>query len=189
MHPTVEAAAAKTSRVEVSRSMGSILLPVAQPIMNSLGTRCAESRVLTNKCVLVYPYTNAPMKVRLELNPSLGVPIYRQIMDGIRDLIASGVLQPGDQLPSIRETASELRINPASAVKAYGELRHAGLIQIEKGRGTFVARRPAIVKETRQQLLNRDLEGVVARAKARGFTEEQILDAVGRALRKRRKGR
>lgn len=169
--------------------MGSILLPVAQPIMNSLGTRCAESRVLTNRRVLVYPYTNAPMKVRLELNPSLGVPIYRQIMDGIRDLIASGVLQPGDQLPSIREIASELRINPASAVKAYGELRHDGLIQIEKGRGTFVARRPAIVRETRQQLLNRDLDSVVARAKARGFTEEQIVDAVGRALRKRGKGR
>lgn len=138
---------------------------------------------------MVYPYTNAAMKVRLELNPSLGVPIYRQIMDGIRDLIASGVLQPGDQLPSIREIASELRINPASAVKAYGELRHAGLIQVNKGRGTFVARRPSIVNETREELLHRDLERVVARAKARGSTEEQILAAVRRTLRKRRRAR
>ena len=141
------------------------------------------------RSVLVYPYTNAAMKVRLELNPSLGVPIYRQIMDGIRDLIASGVLQPGDQLPSIREIASELRINPASAVKAYGELRHAGLIQVNKGRGTFVARRPSIVNETREELLHRDLERVVARAKARGSTEEQILAAVRRTLRKRRRAR
>ena len=128
-------------------------------------------------------------QVRLELNPSLGVPIYRQIMDGIRDLIASGVLQPGDQLPSIREIASELRINPASAVKAYGELRHAGLIQVNKGRGTFVAHRPSIVNETREELLRRDVENVVARAKARGSSGEEILTAVRRALGKRRRAR
>jgi len=129
------------------------------------------------------------IQVRLELKPSIGVPIYRQIMDGIRDLIASGVLQPGDQLPSIREIASELRINPASAVKAYGELRHAGLIQVNKGRGTFVARRPSIVNETREELLHRDLENVVARAEARGSSEEEILAAARRALRKRRGAR
>ena len=179
-----------TSR-EGQRSEGRPVHPRAGRAAHHELTRDAVRGVhgLTNRCVLVYSYTNAQMKVRLELNPSLGVPIYRQIMDGIRDLIASGVLQPGDQLPSIREIASELRINPASAVKAYGELRHGGLIQIEKGRGTFVARRPAVVRETRQQLLKRDLDDVVARAKARGFTEEQILDAVGRALRKRRKRR
>jgi GntR family transcriptional regulator len=158
-------------------------------VIQPLGGGAAIEPQLDTIGVLVYPYTNAVTQVRIELNPSLGVPIYRQIMDGIRDLIASGVLQPGDQLPSIREIASELRINPASAVKAYGELRHAGLIQVNTGRGTFVARRPSIVNETREELLHRDLESVVARAKARGSTEEQILAAVRRALRKRRRAR
>ncbi len=75
---------------------------------------------------------------RLQLNPTLGIPIYRQVMDQIREQIAAGKLRPGDQLPSIRELSTELRINPTSAVKAYNELRHLGLIVQDQGRGTFV---------------------------------------------------
>ena len=75
----------------------------------------------------------------LELNPALGLPIYRQIVDAVRERVAVGVLEPGERLPSIRELAVNLRINPASAVKAYGELRAAGIIVLHERRGTFVS--------------------------------------------------
>ena len=69
---------------------------------------------------------------------AFGLPLYRQIVDGIKELIAVGTLGPGDQLPSIRELATQLRINPSSAVKAYDELRHDEVIDMDQGRGTFV---------------------------------------------------
>ena len=102
--------------------------------------------------------------IRLRLNPSLGVPIYRQVMDGIREVIASQVLKPGDRLPSIRELSGELRINPSSAVKAYNELKHAGVIVLDQGRGTFVSSSPNVVVESRDVLLRADLEGLLSRA-------------------------
>jgi len=121
--------------------------------------------------------------IKLKLNPSLGVPIYRQLMDGIRELIASGVLKPGGRLPSIRELASSLRINPASAVTAYNELRHEGVIYQDQGRGTFVSERPAVVKKTRDALLAEDLDALLLRAEARGFSSQQVLKALRTRVR------
>jgi len=120
--------------------------------------------------------------IQLQLNPALGVPIYRQIMDGIREMVASGVLEPGARLPSIRELASELRINPSSAVKAYNELRNAGVIVLDRGRGTFVSERPDLVSQSRHELLAADLEALLARARARGFAPEDVLESLRRRV-------
>lgn len=125
------------------------------------------------------------MGVRLKLNPSAGIPIYRQIMDGIRDLVAAGVLAPGERLPSIRELASELRINPASAVKAYNELRHEGLIESGQGRGTFVSRNPKVVATSREALLAEELEALLLRAEARGLSAQEVIDALAARVRAR----
>jgi GntR family transcriptional regulator len=125
------------------------------------------------------------MGVRLKLNPSAGIPIYRQIMDGIRDLVAAGVLAPGERLPSIRELASELRINPASAVKAYNELRHEGLIESGQGRGTFVSRNPKVVAASREALLAEELEALLLRAEARGLSAQEVIDALAARVRAR----
>lgn len=114
----------------------------------------------------------------LKLNPSLGVPIYRQLMNGIREMIAAKVLMPGDRLPSIRQLASELRINPSSAVKAYNELFHAGVIYLDQGRGTFVSDNPQVVVQSRERLLRADLEALLDRAEARGFSGRQVVRAL-----------
>ena len=114
----------------------------------------------------------------LKLNPSLGIPIYRQVMDGIRERIAARVLVPGDRLPSIRELSTELRINPSSAVKAYSELKHAGIIHLDHGRGTFVSDNPEIVTQSREALLSADLEAVLDRAEAWGFSGKQVARAL-----------
>lgn len=111
----------------------------------------------------------------LKLNPSLGVPIYRQIMDEIREMIASNTLKPGDKLPSIRELASHLRINPSSAVKAYNELKHAGIIELDQGRGTFVSHQPDLAVETQQELLRKDVAALLERARLRGVAGDEVL--------------
>jgi GntR family transcriptional regulator len=125
----------------------------------------------------------------LELNPSLGLPIYRQIADGIRELIAVGTLKPGDQLPSIRELAAQLRINPASAVKAYGELRHEEVIDMDQGRGTFVRGGQGAVAHSRAALLHHALDGLIARAHTLGFSDDELAAALATRLRVARKGR
>jgi GntR family transcriptional regulator len=67
-----------------------------------------------------------------------GIPIYIQIMDQIKHLIATGVLQPGQQLPTIRELAVELTINLHTVAHAYAELEREGFLTIQRGRGTFI---------------------------------------------------
>src|SRR3989442_13298363 len=72
-------------------------------------------------------------------NPSLGVPIYLQLMEQVKHAIETGALRPGDQLPGIRPLAEELVINPNTVAKAYRELEHDGIIELRHGAGAFVA--------------------------------------------------
>ena len=77
--------------------------------------------------------------VILKPNPSLGVPIYLQLMEQVKHAIETGALQPGDQLPGIRPLAEELVINPNTVAKAYRELEHEGVIELRHGAGAFVS--------------------------------------------------
>src|SRR2546421_928069 len=77
--------------------------------------------------------------IAFQLNPKSGVPIYRQIQDQIRYGIASGLLGPGEQLPTVRALAVELSVNPNTVIKAYTELERRGIVTTEQGSGTFVA--------------------------------------------------
>ena len=79
--------------------------------------------------------------LHLQIDPHSGVPVYRQMMDQVKYYIASGALQPGDQLPSIRELAQKLSVNPTTVVKAYGELQHGDVIEMRHGKGVFVTER------------------------------------------------
>jgi GntR family transcriptional regulator len=74
----------------------------------------------------------------LKLNPNSGEPLYLQLMQRIRHAAESGVLQDGDQLPSIRALAEELVISPNTVVKAYSELEHEGLLELRQGAGAFL---------------------------------------------------
>jgi GntR family transcriptional regulator len=72
-------------------------------------------------------------------NPSLGVPIYLQLMEQVKHAIETGALRPGEQLPGIRPLAEELVMNPNTVAKAYRELEHEGVIELRHGSGAFVA--------------------------------------------------
>src|SRR5438552_14070215 len=72
-------------------------------------------------------------------NPSLGVPIYLQLMEHVKHAVETGALRAGDQLPGIRPLAEELVINPNTVAKAYRELEHEGVIELRHGAGAFIA--------------------------------------------------
>lgn len=81
------------------------------------------------------------------IDPSSGTPIYRQLADQVRQAVASGVLRTGDRLPSVRELAVELAVNPNTIAKAYQELEREGVIETPRGKGSFIADRDHIASE------------------------------------------
>jgi len=83
-----------------------------------------------------------PTSPRIRVNPALAVPIWSQIEDGVRQLVATGALAPGSAMPSVRDLARAERINPNTAAKAYQRLVEAGVLETRRGEGTFVAERP-----------------------------------------------
>lgn len=99
------------------------------------------------------------MQVALRVDPSAAVPIWRQIEDGMRRLVASGVLGPGEPVPSVREMARELTVNPATVAKAYQRLGDAGVLTVRRGEGTFVAERHAATLATERRELLREGAG------------------------------
>jgi GntR family transcriptional regulator len=87
------------------------------------------------------------------IDRSGGTPIYRQLVEQVRQAVASGVLRPGDRLPSVRELVIELAVNPNTVARAYQELEREGVIETPRGRGSYVAdREPVIGEEERVRL-------------------------------------
>lgn len=76
--------------------------------------------------------------IRFRLDPRSGLPAYRQLVDQVRHAIRLGLLQPGDQLPSVREAVTQITINPNTVHRAHRNLEAEGLVRGEQGRGTFV---------------------------------------------------
>jgi GntR family transcriptional regulator len=103
-------------------------------------------------------------------------PIYSQIVEQIRSMVASGDLKPGDQLPTVRQLATELRVNFNTVARAYRLLDEAGLISTQQGRGTYIWEQPP--PEASERLRNHQLEALTRRyldeAQRLGFTLEQI---------------
>ena len=108
-------------------------------------------------------------------NPSLGVPIYLQLMEQVKHAIETGALRPGDQLPGIRPLAEELVINPNTVAKAYRELEHDGVIELRHGAGAFVSGNVSTRKLTEKlRAAQAIVAGAVDRLHARGVTDEEI---------------
>ncbi len=121
--------------------------------------------------------------LHFQLNIHSGVPVYRQLMDQIGHYVAAAALVAGDQLPSIRELAKTLAVNPTTIVKAYGELEHAGMIEMRHGRGAFVAASaPAWPPERRRDRLQTLASQLAVESRQMGAAEAEALAAVQRAF-------
>ena len=83
-----------------------------------------------------------PPAPRIRVDPTLPTPIWSQLEEAVRHLVASGALRPGDALPSVRDLAREQRINPNTVAKGYQRLVEGGVLETRRGEGTFVAERP-----------------------------------------------
>ncbi len=91
----------------------------------------------------------------LHIDPKSAIPIWSQIEEGVRQLVARGELRPGRAVPSVRALAKELRVNPATVAKAYRRLSEAEILEVRRGEGTFVCERPPeITAEQRQRRLS-----------------------------------
>ena len=108
-------------------------------------------------------------------NPSLGVPIYLQLMEQVKHAIETGALRAGEQLPGIRPLAEELVINPNTVAKAYRELEHEGVIELRHGAGAFVAANAHARKTTdKLRAAQTIVAGAIEKLHARGVTDEEI---------------
>lgn len=114
---------------------------------------------------------------RFRLDLHSGVPVYRQIIDQVRGGIASGALGVGDQLPTVRQLAVDLSVNPNTVVRAYRELELGGLLVTHQGTGTFIsAKKVQAAEEERARQLAQIVGDCVARAGAAGFTVEDLIE-------------
>jgi len=110
------------------------------------------------------------------LDLATGVPTYRQIIDQVLGAIASGTLQGGDQLPTVRQLAVDLSINPNTVVRAYRELEIRGMLTTQQGIGTFVTMQPVPIDEAvRQRQLDQLIGDLLARAGAAGLTADDVV--------------
>jgi GntR family transcriptional regulator len=87
----------------------------------------------------------------LRIDPSSPEPIWSQIQEGLRRLLAQGALVAGDAVPSVRDLARELRVNPATVSKAYQRLTDEGVLEVRRGEGTFVVQVPPVLPRAERQ--------------------------------------
>ena len=120
----------------------------------------------------------------LQINYKSGKPVYLQVVDQIKAAAATGTLQTGEALPTIRPLAEELRVNRNTIAKAYGELENQGVIETIPGKGCFV--RPnnsPLKKEVRRKLLTEEIDQVIVQAHHLQVPQAEFLELVRERLK------
>jgi GntR family transcriptional regulator len=126
---------------------------------------------------------------RFHLDLRADSPIYIQLVDQVKAQIASGILQPGDQLPTVRALATELRINFNTVARAYRILDEDRIISTQQGRGTYITEKPPpkVTERMRRESLETLARRYIEEASRLGFTETEIQQIVGEQLKSRNK--
>ncbi|NCN06188.1 MAG: GntR family transcriptional regulator [Spirochaetales bacterium] len=124
-----------------------------------------------------------PPALSFRLDPKSGVPYYKQIILQVELAIAGGRLSTGDQLPTVRALAVELKINPNTVARAYNEMEIRSIVTTQQGTGTFVGtQRPALQEIEREKALEELVRPFVNRALESGFSGAEVIQAVRDAL-------
>lgn len=124
-------------------------------------------------------------KLTLQLDFHSGLPIYTQIANQIQSLLANGLLKPGDQLPTVRALASELRVNFNTVARAYRILDEARIISTQQGRGTYITEipPPEVTERLRQESLSALTDRFLSEAFRLGFSEREVSQMVRNSLK------
>lgn len=114
--------------------------------------------------------------MEIGIDPDSAVPIYSQIVHSIKHQVATGQLKPGEQLPTVRELATNLRLNPNTVARAYDLLDTDAVITTQQGRGTYVREHPDTVHLTRvrQEQLKTMMDNIVGKALSMGYSSDEI---------------
>jgi len=117
------------------------------------------------------------------VDPHSGVPVYRQLMDQVKFHVASGLLKPGDELPSTRSLSAELGVNPMTISKAYSFLEREGLVERRPGRPLVVGGVSDDDARTRRvEQLEESLAPTITVARQLGFSDDEVVDTLRRML-------
>lgn len=110
------------------------------------------------------------------------MPIYLQIMDYIKMDIVTEKLKANDRLPSVREMATNLKVNPNTLQRAYQELERLGIVYTQRGMGTFVGERESMVDDLKQEMAKEVIDSFILRMKRLGFTEQEIIENISKNI-------
>jgi GntR family transcriptional regulator len=116
------------------------------------------------------------LPIILRPNPSLGMPLYLQLVEQVKHAVETGAMRPGEQLPAIRSVAESLVINPNTVAKAYRELEHEGIVELRQGAGAFIAA-SAHTRRTAPATLRaaqRVVADTIERLRGNGVSDEEI---------------
>lgn len=117
--------------------------------------------------------------MQIHIQAQGGVPIYLQVMQQIKYLVASGRLQPGDELPSIRTLAEQLIVNPNTIARAYRELESSGVVEKRRTAGTFIAETGSpLARKERLKLLKERIDQLLVEAFQMGFELDEVMKLV-----------
>ena len=118
--------------------------------------------------------------MRFTIDSKSGVPFYRQIIDQVQFAIADGRLTGGGRLPTVRQLAVDLKINPNTVARAYQELEIRGVVSTQMGTGTFVGNEKVEISDIeRRRMLDQICTELLSRASAYGFTLREVIEALG----------
>lgn len=125
------------------------------------------------------------MPIKIQLDFRSGQPIYMQLVEQISKLVKEGELKPGDQLPTVRQLAAELRVNFNTVARAYRLLDEAGLISTQQGRGTYIweAPSPEHLDRLRQESLDGMTRRYLTEAARKGYTYDEVAKTIVRYLK------
>jgi GntR family transcriptional regulator len=119
--------------------------------------------------------------VRIHISADDGLPIYLQIVNQVKYLVASGRLAPGEELPAIRVLAEQLVVNPNTVARAYRELEAAGLVEKRRTSGTFVSELGSpLARRERMKILAERVDALLAEANQLGISMDEVVQLINR---------
>ncbi len=124
------------------------------------------------------------MPLYLHIDPGNGLPVYLQIVDQVRRAVAIGVLKPGEQLPTVKQLASDLVVNPATVSRSLRELEHLGIVQSLPGRGAFIRADAAagVAKSGARDVVGASIDAAIREARSLGVDEADLQEIFLRSI-------